>query len=114
MVSVPHLQVEPCRDLVLGLVPGEHGLLFGDDDLLFGHEVVEGVDEAPVEVALTGDGVIVDVCVLLVLLLPLQPAVRGQSVSECISGCLFFTSVQFRLVLFCGTVHFLPSHKNVT
>lgn len=103
MVGVPHLQVEPCRDLVLGLVPGEHGLLFGDDDLLFGHEVVEGVDEAPVEVALTGDGVIVDVRVLLVLLLPLQPAVRGQSVSAVV-----FSSPQSNPDLF----HFFLISRN--
>lgn len=114
MVSVPHLQVEPRRDLVLGLVPGEHGLLFGDDDLLFGHEVVEGVDEAPVEVALAGDGVIVDVRVLLVLLLPLQPAVWGQSVSVVVFSSLRPIQIYFILFLFRGTVHSLPSHKNVT
>lgn len=78
MVSVPHLQIEASWDLVLGLVPGKHGLFFRDDDLLLSHEVVEGVDEAPVEIALPGDGVVMDICVLLVLLLPLQPAVTVQ------------------------------------
>lgn len=76
MVGVPHLEVQSRRDFVLGLVPGKHGLLFGDDDLLFGHEVVEGVDEAPVEVALSGDGVVMDVRVLFVLLLPFQPTTK--------------------------------------
>ena len=74
MVGVPHLEVEARRDLVLRLVPGEHGLLLGDHDLLLGHQVVEGVDEAPVEVALAGDGVVVHIRVLLVFLLALQPA----------------------------------------
>lgn len=73
MVGIPHLQREARGDLVLGLVPGEHGLLLGDDDLLLGHEIIEGVDEAPVEVALSGQGVVVHVGVLLVLLLPFQP-----------------------------------------
>lgn len=78
MVGVPHLQIKTSWNLVFGLVPGKHGLFLGDDDLLFRHEVVEGVDEAPVEVALPGDGVVVDVGVLLVLLLPLQPAGAGK------------------------------------
>lgn len=78
MVSVPHLQIQTRRDLVLGLIPGEHGLFLGDDDLLLSHEIVEGVDEAPVEVPLPGDGMVVDVRVLLVLLLALQPAVAGR------------------------------------
>lgn len=43
MVGVPHLQVKARRDLVFGLVPGKHGLLLGDDDLLLSHEIVEGV-----------------------------------------------------------------------
>lgn len=73
VVGVPHLQGEPGRDLVLGLVPGEHGLLFGDDDLLLRRQVVEGEDVTPVEVALAGQRVVVDVRVLLVLLLALQP-----------------------------------------
>lgn len=82
MVSVPHLQIETSWDLVLGLIPGKHGLLLRDDNLLFSHEVVKGVDEAPVEVALPGDGVVMDVCVLLVLLLPLQPADTGKDVGR--------------------------------
>lgn len=73
VVGIPHLQREARGNLVLCLVPGEHGLLLGDDDLLLGHEIVEGVDEAPVEVALSCQGVVVHVRVLLVLLLPLQP-----------------------------------------
>lgn len=82
MIGVPHLEVKSRRDLVLGLIPGKHGLLLGDDYLLLGHQVVERVDEAPVEVPLPGDGVVVDVSVLLVLLLSLQPSVdvdRGQT-----------------------------------
>ena len=79
------MEVEAGRDLVLRLVPGEHGLLLGDDDLLLGHQVVERVDEAPVEVALAGDGVVVDVCVLLVLLLALQPAVERGTPYRCFS-----------------------------
>ena len=85
MVSIPDLQGEACRDLVLGLVPGKHGLLFGDDDLLLSHQVVEGVHEAPVEIPLARQRVVVDVCVLLVLLLTLQPAglkVKGHRGSE--------------------------------
>lgn len=74
MVGVPDLQCEARRDLVLRLVPGEHGLFLGDDNLLLRHEVIEGVDEAPVEVALSGQGMVVHVCVLLVLLLALQPS----------------------------------------
>lgn len=70
MVGIPHLQREARRNLVLGLIPGEHGLLLGDDDLLLGHEIIEGIDEAPVEVALSSQGVVVHVSVLLVLLLP--------------------------------------------
>lgn len=85
MVSVPDLQGEACRDLVLGLVPGEHGLLLGDDNLLLSHQVVEGEHEAPVEISLARQRVVVDVCVLLVLLLTLQPAglkVKGRMGSE--------------------------------
>lgn len=82
MVSVPHLQIQSSRDLVFSLIPGKHGLFFWDDDLLFSHEVVKGVDEAPVEVALSSDGVVVDVCVLLVLLLPLQPTVTVTKVQD--------------------------------
>ncbi len=80
MVGVPHLQIKACGDLVFGLIPGKHGLFFRDDDLLFSHEVVEGVDKTPVEVALPSDGVVVDICVLLVLLLPFQPTVEGRDV----------------------------------
>ena len=82
MVSVPHLKVETGRNLVLGLIPGKHGLLLGDDNLLLCNQVVEGIDEAPVEVALSCQGVVVHVRVLLVLLLPFQPAgreVRGYT-----------------------------------
>lgn len=43
MVGVPHLQVKARRDLVFSLIPGKHGLLLGDDDLLLSHEIVEGV-----------------------------------------------------------------------
>lgn len=78
MVSIPHLQVKARWDLVFSLIPGKHGLLFGDDDLLLSHEIVKGVHEAPVEVPLPSDGMVVDVCVLLVLLLSLQPAVTGR------------------------------------
>lgn len=71
VVGVPDLHREARGDLVLGLVPGEHGLLLRDDNLLLRHEVIEGEDEAPVEVALSGQGVVVHVRVLLVLLLSL-------------------------------------------
>lgn len=74
VVGIPDLQCEARRDLVLRLVPGEHWLFLGDDNLLLRHEVIEGVDEAPVEVALSGQGMVVHVCVLLVLLLALQPS----------------------------------------
>ena len=77
VVGVPHLQREARRDLVLGLVPGEHGLLLGDYDLLLGHEVLKGVDEAPVEVPLARQRVVVHVRVLLVLLLAFQPPRGG-------------------------------------
>lgn len=77
MVGIPHLQREAGRNLVLGLIPGEHGLLLGDDDLLLGHEIIEGIDEAPVEVALSSQGVVVHIGVLLVLLLPFQPPAGG-------------------------------------
>lgn len=76
MVGIPNLQREARRNLVFCLIPGEHGLLLRDYDLLLGHEVIEGEDEAPVKVALTSQGVIVHVCVLLVLLLPFQPPVE--------------------------------------
>lgn len=78
MVSVPHLQIKTRGDLVFGFIPGKHGLFLGDDDLLLSHEIVKGVHEAPVEVPLPGDGMVVDVCVLLVLLLALQPAVASR------------------------------------
>lgn len=78
MVSVPHLQIKTRRDLVFGLIPGKHGLFLGDDNLLLSHEIVEGVDKAPVEVPFPGDGMVVDVCVLLVFLLALQPAVTSR------------------------------------
>lgn len=81
MVGIPHLQREARGNLILRLIPGEHGLLLGDDDLLLGHEIVEGIDEAPVEVALSSQGVVVHVCVLLVLLLPFQPP-AGQAVQD--------------------------------
>lgn len=80
MVCVPDLHGEPCGDLVLGLIPREHGLLLGHDDLLLGHQVVKGVDEAPVEIALAGQRVVVDICILLILLLALQPAAQGSHV----------------------------------
>lgn len=71
MIGVPYLKVEPCWDLVLRLIPGEHGLLLGDNNLLLSHQVIERVHKAPVEVSFTSDGVIMDIRVLLVLLLPL-------------------------------------------
>jgi len=55
VVSIPDLQGEASWDLVLGLIPGEHGLLLGDDDLLLRHQVVKGEDVAPVEVAFTSE-----------------------------------------------------------
>lgn len=85
MVSVPHLQIKARRDFVFGLIPGKHGLFLGDDDLLLSHEIVEGVHEAPVEVPLPGDGMVVDVCVLLVLLLALQPAVTDRQCQTVVS-----------------------------
>lgn len=93
MVSIPHLQIKTRRDLVLGLIPGKHGLFLGDDDLLLSHEIVEGVDEAPVEVPLPGDGMVVDVCVLLVLLLALQPAVAGRRFQ--VQSCYAMASKMF-------------------
>lgn len=75
VVGVPDLQCEARRNLIFSLIPGEHGLLLGDDDLLLGHEIIKGIDKAPVEVALSSQGVVVHVCVLLVLLLPFQPSV---------------------------------------
>lgn len=72
MVRVPDLQLQPGGDLALRLVPGEHGLLARDDDLLLGHQVVEGEDEAPVEVALARQRPVVDVRALAVLR-PLEP-----------------------------------------
>lgn len=77
MVGVPDLQREARWDLVLGLIPGEHGLFLRYYNLLLRHEVIEGEDEAPVEVALAGQGVVVYVRVLLVLLLSLEPSVEG-------------------------------------
>lgn len=74
MIGVPDLQREARRDLIFSLIPGEHGLLLRDDNLLLGHEVIKGEDKAPVKVALTSQGVIVHVCVLLVLLLSFQPS----------------------------------------
>lgn len=73
VISIPHLQVESWWDLVFSFIPCKHGLLLGDYNLLLCHQVVEGVDEPPVEIALTGQGVVVNVCVLLVLLLPFEP-----------------------------------------
>lgn len=75
MVGIPDLQREARRDLIFGLIPGKHGLFLWDDNLLFSHEVIEGEDKAPVKVALTSQGVVVHICVLLVLLLPFQPSV---------------------------------------
>ncbi len=75
VICVPDLQREAGRDLIFGLIPGEHGLFLRDDDLLLSHEVIKGEDEAPVEVTLTSQGVIVHICILLVLLLPFQPSV---------------------------------------
>lgn len=69
MISIPHLEVEPCRDFVLSLIPGEHGLLLGDYDLLLGHQVIKRVHKTPVKVSLAGDGVIMNIRVLLVFLL---------------------------------------------
>lgn len=77
VVSVPDLQREARRDLVFSLIPGEHGLLLRDDNLLLSHEVIKREDKAPVEVALTSQGVVVHICVLLVLLLAFQPSVGG-------------------------------------
>lgn len=77
VVGVPDLQREARRDLVLCLVPREHGLFLRHHNLLLRHEVIEGEDEAPVKVALSGEGMVVHVCVLLVLLLALQPSVEG-------------------------------------
>lgn len=76
VVSIPHLQREARRDLVLCLIPGEHGLFLRDHNLLLCHEVIKGKDEAPVKVALSGQRMVVHVCVLLVLLLALQPSVE--------------------------------------
>lgn len=76
VVRIPDLQRETRRDLVFGLVPGEHGLFFGNNDLLLSHEVIEREDKAPVKVALTSQGVIMHVCVLFVLLLPFEPPVK--------------------------------------
>lgn len=69
VIGIPDLQREARRDLIFSLIPGEHGLFLRDDYLLLGHEVIEGEDKAPVKVALTSQGVIVHICVLLVLLL---------------------------------------------
>lgn len=81
MISIPHLQIKTSGDLVLGLIPGEHGLFLRDNNFLFSHEVVKWVDKAPVEVALPSDGVVVDICILLVLLLPFQPT-GGKAVGS--------------------------------
>lgn len=78
MVSIPDLQIKTWWNLIFSLIPGKHRLLFGNDNLLFSHEIVKRVDKAPVEVALPSDGVIVYICVLLVFLLPLQPTVTGK------------------------------------
>ncbi len=74
MISVPNLHRQSCWDLQKqgiiftfklifadyfnnyfagGLIPREHGLLFGDDHLLLRGQVLEGIDEPPVEVALS-------------------------------------------------------------
>lgn len=84
MVGIPDLQGEASWDLVLSLIPGEHGLFLGDDDLLLCHQVVKGEDVTPVEVAFAGERVVMDVCVLLVLLLTLQPPAgpRGVELSR--------------------------------
>lgn len=79
VVGIPDLQREARWDLIFSLIPGEHGLFLRDDDLLLSHEVIEGEDEAPVKVALTSQGVIVHISVLLVLLLSFQPSV-GRTV----------------------------------
>lgn len=76
VVGVPDLQREAGRDLVLGLIPGEHGLFLRDHDLFLRHEIIKGEDEAPVKVALSGEGMVVHVCVLLVLLLSFEPSVK--------------------------------------
>lgn len=73
VIGVPDLEFESGWDLAFGFVPGEEGFFAGDDDLLFGDHVVEGVDETPVEVALAGKGAIVDVRALAIFL-AFQPA----------------------------------------
>lgn len=82
MVSIPDLQRETRRDLVFSLIPGEHGLLLRDYDFLLSYKVIEGEDEAPVEVALTGQGVVMHICVLFVFLLPFQPSLEGMKETE--------------------------------
>lgn len=82
VVGVPDLQREARWDLVLGLIPGEHGLFLRDYNFLLRHEVIEGEDEAPVEVALSGQGMVVHVRVLLVLLLSLEPSAEGTTRSR--------------------------------
>ena len=51
-VRVPDLESQSWWDLGDAVVPAEHALLLGDDDLLLGCQVVEGEDEPPVEVSL--------------------------------------------------------------
>lgn len=70
MIGIPHLEVEPSWDFVLSLIPGEHRLLLGDHDLFLSHQVIKRVHKSPVEVSLTSNGMIMDIRVLLVLLLP--------------------------------------------
>lgn len=81
VIGIPHLEIESRRNLVLSLIPGKHGFLLWDDNLLLSHQVIEGIDKAPVEVALSSDGVIMYVSVLFVLLLSFQPAVTDKQVS---------------------------------
>lgn len=73
MVGVPDLKRKTRWDLVLGLIPREHGFLLGDYDLLFGHQVVEWKDKPPIEIPLPGKGMVMDIGVLLIFLLTLQP-----------------------------------------
>ena len=72
-----YLERESCWDLAGGLVPREHGLLLGYDDLLLRNEVVERVDEAPVEVALPRQGAVVHVSLLRVVVRALQKSVKA-------------------------------------
>lgn len=80
MIGIPDLYIQSGRNLILGLIPGKHGLFLRDDNLLLCLQIVEGINEAPVEVSFTGQRMIVDISVLFILLLTLQPA--GEHTSE--------------------------------